>query len=304
VPRSPPGSDDPSAQYLAALDRDRSVYGIRTQTFEIDLAKPGLPERVRRSVGNFDLVLLAGQFVDARFIHEMSRHPHTRFVVLDPDPGDSQLYSEVSRLSNATDVFFIEGPGAYLAGYLSALMAKRRDRGKRPVVVSLIAGDPVVNQNQVAGFSNGATDAVPGATVLEDYSHNFTHPALCASIANRQIDTGSTAVFAAAGACSVGALTAAGERGVWGVGADEDMSDLGPQILVSTVKRLNGAVNYAIRSYLDGTLPRGHLDIGIERDAVGIVGINPVVPASIRAKLVRVQQQHMKLWTSWATPLK
>jgi basic membrane lipoprotein Med (substrate-binding protein (PBP1-ABC) superfamily) len=82
------------------------------------------------------------------------------------------------------------------------------------------------------------------------------------------------------------------------------MSDLGPQILVSTVKRLNGAVNYAIRSYLDGTLPRGHLDIGIERDAVGIVGINPVVPASIRAKLVRVQQQHMKLWTSWATPLK
>jgi basic membrane lipoprotein Med (substrate-binding protein (PBP1-ABC) superfamily) len=81
------------------------------------------------------------------------------------------------------------------------------------------------------------------------------------------------------------------------------MSYLGPQILVSTVKRVDRAADYVIRSYLDGTLPQGHLDIGIERNAVGIVNISRVVPASLRAKLVRVQRQHMKLWTSWATPL-
>ena len=91
---------------------------------------------------------------------------------------------------------------------------------------------------------------------------------------------------------------------MWGVGADEDKSYLGLQILVSTVKRLDQGVDYAIRSYLAGTLPHGHLDIGIERGAVGIVGINPGVPASIRAKLVPVKRQHMKLWASWATPLK
>ncbi len=305
VPRSPPGSDDPSAQYQAALYRARSLYDIRTRTFEVDLSKPGLPERVRSSIGNFDLVLLAGQFVDTRFVDEIARHPHTRFVVLDPDPNqDDPIYSAVSRLSNATDVFFIEGPGAYLAGYLSALMAKRRVSGKRPVVVSLIAGDPLVNENPIAGFKDGASDAVPGARILKKYSHDFSHPSVCAAIANRQIDQGSTSVFADAGACSVGALQAAVDRGVWGVGADEDKSYLGPQILVSTVKRLDRGVDYAVRSYLAGTLPQGHLDIGIERDAVGIVGINPIVPAAIRAKLVRVQRQHMKLWTSWATPLK
>jgi basic membrane lipoprotein Med (substrate-binding protein (PBP1-ABC) superfamily) len=70
----------------------------------------------------------------------------------------------------------------------------------------------------------------------------------------------------------------------------------------STVKRIDRAADYVIRSYLDGTLPQGHLDIGIERDAVGIISINPVVPPSIRAKLVRVQQQHMNRRTSWATP--
>jgi basic membrane lipoprotein Med (substrate-binding protein (PBP1-ABC) superfamily) len=306
VPRSPPGSDDPSASYQAALDRARSLYGIRTQTFEIDLSKPGLSEQVRRSVGNFDLVLLAGQFVDARFAHEIARHPHTRFVVMDPDPENqpAALYTAVSRLPNASDVFFIEGPGAYLAGYLSALMAKRRASGKRRVVISLIAGDPRVNENPIGGFTHGASDAVPGVRILEDYSHDFVHPSVCAAIANRQIDHGSAAVFADAGACSVGALTTAGVRGVWGVGADEDMSAFGRQILVSTVKRTDRAVDYVIRSYLDGTLPQGHLDIGIERGAVGIVGINPVVPASFRTKLAQAQQQHMKLWTSWATPLK
>lgn len=306
VPRWPPGSDDPSAQYQAALDRARTLYGVQTRTFAIDLSKPGLPERVRESVGNFDLVLLGGQFVDARFAHEMGRHPHTRFVVMDPDPEDepASLYSAVSRLQNATDVFFVEGPGAYLAGYLSALMAKRRASGEGRVVVSLIAGDPRVSSNQIAGFTMGATAAVPGAAVLEGYSHDFSHPSVCTRIANRQIDRGSTAVFADAGACSVGALSAAGVRGVWGVGADEDMSYLGPQVLVSTAKRLDRATDYVIRSYLAGTLPQGHLDIGIERGAVGIVGINPMVPPSFRAKLARAEQRRMKHWASLAMPLK
>ena len=141
-------------------------------------------------------------------------------------------------------------------------------------MVSVIAGDPRVNENPIGGFTNGVAHAVPGAKVLVDYSHDFSHPSVCAAIANRQIDQGSTSVFADAGACSVGALSTAEVRGVWGVGADEDMSYLGPQILVSTVKRLDRAVDYAVRSYLAGTLPQGHLDIGIERDAVGIVGIN------------------------------
>jgi basic membrane lipoprotein Med (substrate-binding protein (PBP1-ABC) superfamily)/DNA-binding SARP family transcriptional activator len=303
VPRSPPGSDDPSAPYLAALDRARSQYGVRMQTFTVDLSKPGLPESMRRSIGDFGLVLLAGPLVDGRFATEIPLHPHTRFVVLDPDPNRGPIYSAVSRLPNATDVFFVEGPGAFLAGYLSALMAQRRAGGKGHVVVSVVAGDPGISVNQVAGFSIGVTAAVPGAAVLEGYSHDLTHPATCAAIADNQIDRGSTVVFADAGACSVGALTAAGIRGVWGVGSDADMSYLGSQILVSTVKRLDRAVDYSIRSYLSKTLPQGHLDIGIERDAVGIAGINGAVPDSIRAQLLRVQQQRMSFWTSMATPL-
>ena len=134
-------------------------------------------------------------------------------------------------------------------------MSSSSEAGRVPVVVSLIAGDPQVNENQIEGFTAGTTDAVPGAVVLRDYSHDFSHPFVCKAIANHQIDKGSTAIFADAGACSIGALSVAGVRGVWGIGADQDMSYLGPQILVSTVKRYDQAIDYVIRSYLDGTLP-------------------------------------------------
>lgn len=303
VPFSAVGSDDPSAPYEAALEHARSAYGVRTHIFAIDLSKPGLPQRVRNQIGTFGLVLLGGQFVDARFVHVMSRHPHTRFVVLDPDPSNNTALNEaVGKDRNATDVFFVTGPGAYLAGYLSALMVERRNAGKGRATVSMIVSDPVLNENEVKGFSAGAADA--GALVLEDSTHDSSDPSVCEAIANRQIDEGSKAVYADAGACSIGALSAAGEREVWGIGADRNMSYLGPQILVSAVKRLGQAADYAIRAYLDGTLPQGHTDIGIERNAVDIVGINRVVPASIRAKIARVRQDWMPTWKTWETPLK
>ena len=74
---------------------------------------------------------------------------------------------------------------------------------------------------------------------------------------------------------------------------------------MSTVKRLDRAVDYAIRSYLGGTLPQGHLDIGIERGAVDIVV--PRTPRSlkrIRARLERVKQQHWKTWASLPKAVK
>jgi len=305
VPRSPPVSDDPFGAYRDAVDRARTKYGVQTRIFPIDLSKP-VPTGVLKSIGNFDLVLLAGQFVSARFVHEIARHPHTRFVVIDPDPSRTaaDLYRTVSTLPNATDIFFVEGPPAAEAGYLAALMAKSRDPGKRPVI-SLIAGDPVVNSNAVAGFETGAKAAAPRAIVLEDFSYDFQHPSACAKIANSQIDAGSTVVFADAGACSTGALSAAGGRRIWGIGANQDLSNPPSYLLGSTVKRLDRAVEYSIRQYVEGLLPPSHLDIGIAHEAAGFeVAPGRAVPALILAKLAQFQQEKMKSWTSREMPLK
>jgi basic membrane lipoprotein Med (substrate-binding protein (PBP1-ABC) superfamily) len=115
------------------------------------------------------------------------------------------------------------------------------------------------------------------------------------------MDRGSRVVFAAAGECSLGALSATAIRGAWGIGVDIDRSYLGPHILVSVVKRVDRAVEYAVRSFLEGTLVDDDLDIGIERDAVGIVGINPEVPSDIRRKVAKETELHQKEWASWST---
>ena len=131
LPSSPPWSDDPSSdQYREAVETARTQDGVETQTFYIDPSKP-LSRGLHKSIGNFDLVLLAGQFVGADFVHEFKRDPDTRFVIVDPDPINGPLYDAVSNNPNTSDVFFIEGPGARLAGFLGTLMAEQSSE-KRP----------------------------------------------------------------------------------------------------------------------------------------------------------------------------
>jgi basic membrane protein A len=95
-------------------------------------------------------------------------------------------------------------------------------------------------------------------------------------------------VFAAAGTCGLGALSAAGIRGAWGVGVDRDQSYLGPHIVASVVKRFDRVVELVVRRFLEGTLPTGKTEeLGLTEDAVGLVGINAAVPADVRKKLAQ-----------------
>jgi basic membrane protein A len=180
---------------------------------------------------------------------------------------------------NATEVTFDVTPASRLAGYLSALVS---ESGR----LAVVGGIPLVVRDLVTGFEDGARAARPNIGFRADYSQTFAEPSICEDLANRQIDDGFDVVFAAAGACGLGALSAAGIRGVWGVGVDSDQSYLGPHILASVVKRFDRAVELVVRRYHDGTLPAGErIELGIRDDAVGVVGISPEVPVDIRKKL-------------------
>jgi basic membrane protein A len=182
-------------------------------------------------------------------------------------------------MSNTTEVFFDVRPASYLGGYLGGLMSKS---GK----TSAVGAIPDVVAELVAGFEEGAEHARPDGEFRASYSQTFGDPPVCERLANAQVDEGSEVVFAAAGPCGLGALSAAGIRGVWGVGVDSDQSYLGPHILASVVKRYDRAVELAVRRYLDGTLRGGEtVELGIADDAVGVVGISPDAPTEVRKKL-------------------
>jgi basic membrane lipoprotein Med (substrate-binding protein (PBP1-ABC) superfamily) len=158
-------------------------------------------------------------------------------------------------------------------------------------MVSIISGEPNFPQQQVLvqGFSTGVRRALPGVEIRVDYSFEYDDQATCERIANRQIDAGSGVVFAAVFECGLGALTAAGIRGVWGVASvGEDRSHLGPHILASASLRYDRLVESTVSWYLEGRLPPGgDVELGLVDDAVALADINPDVPPEIRAKVAQ-----------------
>ena len=168
-----------------------------------------------------------------RFFDVVARYPDTQFVFLDYccAKGD-----ELDGAPNATALSLRADQAAHLAGYLSGLMEARRapPQGRRHLV-SIISGEPGFPQQQVLvqGFSTGVRRALPGVEVRSDYSHEYDDQATCERIANRQIDAGSGVVFATAGDCALGALSAAAIRGVWGVASSE--RSLAPRLAHSRV---------------------------------------------------------------------
>ena len=299
---SPEWSDNPSsAQYQDAIDGARTQDDVDTKTFNIDPSQP-LPRGVRKSIGKFDLVILAGQSVGSAFVHEFKRNPNTRFVVVDPDPAHGSLYTADNN-RNASDVFFIEGPGATLAGFLAGRMAKRSSK-KQPIVVSEILINREVSQNVRCCFGRGARDALPGVRVkvLTDYAGTSSTQtqSVCETKADHQIAEGSRVVYADAGACSNGAVSAARGRPVWVILGDQDPNNppSGPQLIGYTTKNYRQEVKYAIHGYLNHTLPQcHHPDIGIERDAVDFLPTE-LVPRKIQDRLAQYRQHHINFWTT------
>jgi DNA-binding SARP family transcriptional activator/basic membrane lipoprotein Med (substrate-binding protein (PBP1-ABC) superfamily) len=238
--------------------------------------------------GDFDLVLWPLGLPGPRSFAVVSQYPDTHFVFLDYCCAKG---AELGGAPNTTALTLRADQAAHLAGYLSGLMEARGTlpRGSRHIV-SIISGEPGFPQQQalVQGFSTGVRRALPGVEVRSDYSFEYDDQSTCERIANRQIDAGSGVVFATAGDCGLGALSATAIRGVWGVASGEDRSHLGTHVLASASNRLDRLVDLSVSWYLEGRLPPGgDVELGLVDDAVALVGINPDVPPVIRGKVAQ-----------------
>ena len=124
---------------------------------------------------------------------------------------------------------------------------------------------------------------------MNGYSEDFSDLAKCKEIALNQIGQGSQAVMQVAGGCGLGALDAAKEKGIWGIGVDADQSFLGPHILTSAVKRVDTAVFDAIKLVVDGKFKGGNIVFGLKDNGVGLGKISPKVPKTEVAKVMKVR---------------
>ena len=261
-PRADLLDDAPSAAYQDAVQRweDRGghiIAGVADPSRASPLSAGGV--RKTRRQRRARAPRRAGRWVPSSYTSSRG-DPATRFVVLDPDPiNTSTVYTRWRANPNTSDGFFIEGPGARLAGFVGALMAQKQGSGKRPVVISQILVNKSVSANVITNSPTGARAAVSTVKVVTRYAGKSAPSSRCEAIANAQIEQGSRVVYADAGsACSVGALSGCprpscslGNRSRPG-----PSNPFGPRILGYTVKNIPAEVGWVIRNYLAGTLPR------------------------------------------------
>ena len=192
-----------------------------------------------------------------------SKFPDTNFAIIDFSSAGLK-----GKPKNVEGLLFKEQEAGYLVGYLAGLWAK--DNNAK--VVSTVGGQKIPPvDHYIAGFQAGAKKAYPQVETLNGYSQDFVDQAKCKEIALDQIAQGSKVVFQVAGQCGLGALDAAKEKGVQGIGVDNDQSFLGDHILTSALKKVDEAVFEAIKRAQDGTF-KGGTDVvaTVENGGVGI----------------------------------
>ena len=269
--------------YVGMLQAQKRL-GVHIRVAESRSPADYIPNLASFARQGYDLVLGVGYTEIGAMGAVAKRFPKTRFAIVDVANGDL-----AGKPKNVLGLLFHEEQVGYLAGYLAGLETKRlpgRD------VVSSVAGEkqPPVDRF-IAGYQAGAKRANPRVTAINGYSQDFNDQAKCKAIALNQIAAGSVAVFAVAGGCGLGALDAARERKVWGIGVDSDQSFLGAHILTSATKKVDRAVFLAIKSVADGRFHGGNAVYGLEDSGVGLGKISPRVPRAEVAALNRIQAQ-------------
>jgi basic membrane protein A len=276
------GLNDRGFNHLAYLgvQQAKSRLGADFRVFLSNASSDYVPNLTKFAQQHYDITIGVG-FTEADAIDTAAtKFPKENFAIVDVDQT-----TEKHKPPNLLGLLFKEQEVGYLAGYLAALEEKRRP-GKD--VIGSVGGQkqPPVDRF-IAGYQAGAKAADPGITVLNGYSQDFTDQQKCKEIALDQIARGAGVVFQVAGGCGLGALEAAKQKSVWGIGVDADQSFLGPHILTSAVKRVDTAVYLAVKSVKDGKFKGGNVVYGLKDNGVALGKISPKVP---KAEVTKVQQ--------------
>jgi basic membrane protein A len=278
--------DDEGFNELAyrGLQRAERELGIQGRVVESRSSADYVPNMTALVRQGFDLIIGIGFAQGPAIAKAATRYPDRSFAIADVDQSGLK-----GKPENVEGLLFKEQEVGYLAGYLAALAAKRDGAD----AVSAVGGfkEPPVDRF-IAGYRAGAEKAVPGTKVTWAYSSDWEDQAKCKELALNQIAAGSKVVFQVAGECGLGALNAAKEKNVWGIGVDADQSFLGRHVLTSALKGVDEAVFLTIKAVQDGTFAGGRNAIfGLDQNGVGLGTISPDANKEDVAKVEQVKEE-------------
>jgi basic membrane protein A and related proteins len=264
------GLNDRSFNSLAnqGIKQAESELGVETRVLISNSNGDYVPNLTTLAQQQFDLIIPVG-FLMADAVATVAKElPDAQFAIVDFPAAALK-----GKPQNVEGLLFRENEAGYLAGYLAGLWAKDNDA----TTVSTVGGQKIPPVDAyIAGFQAGAKKAFPQVKTLNGYSQDFVDQAKCKEIALDQIAQGSKVVFQVAGGCGLGALDAAKEEGVQGIGVDADQAYLGDHILTSAIKKVDVAVFEAVKRAQEGQF-KGGTDViaTVENEGVGLGELGP-----------------------------
>lgn len=280
------GLEDRSFNDLAGqgLARAESELGIQGRVVVSKASADYVPNLTALARQKYGLVIGVGRPMAAAVEKVANEFPDVSFAIVDyPQAAMS------SKPPNVRGLLFKEEEAGYLVGYLAGLVALQ-EAGSRQVIGSVGGRRLPPVDRYIAGYQAGAKAANPGLKLLIGYSQTFLDQAKCKEIALDQIARGASVVFQVAGQCGLGALSAAREKNVRGIGVDTDQSHLGRHILTSALKRVDEAVFQTVAAVQQGS-PGGGTDtvFDVASGGVGMGKVAADVPGDLVARVTKVQ---------------
>ncbi|MCR4428803.1 MAG: BMP family ABC transporter substrate-binding protein [Caldiserica bacterium] len=236
-----------------------------------------------------DLVIAVGFMLTSAVQEVSAQFPDTKFMLIDGVITDENFNVLDPYPANVVSYTFKEHEGSFLVGALAGYMTKNN-------IVGFIGGMevPIIKKFE-AGYKAGVMTANPDAQVLVGYTGNFTSADDGKKLAVAQFGQNADIIFAAAGACGIGVIEAAKEKGegYFAIGVDSDQDYMAPgRVLTSMIKHVDLAVWLACKSVIDGTFQGGIVDLGVKEGGVNhslLTYTKDIIPQEVLDKVARIR---------------
>lgn len=195
-----------------------------------------------------------------------AKYPDTTFLVYDE-------YDYKAQAPNVQMILFNQSHSDFLAGALAAKMSKTG-------TIGFVGGmDQPVIADFLVGYIAGAQYVNPNIKMTISYTENWIDATKGKELGLASIAAGADFVHAVAGGSGNGALEAAQEKGVYGIGVDADQyelyktdkPELAKSIVTSSLKDVGAALYDCVKQIKEGTFKAGgETWYGMEKAAAGI----------------------------------
>lgn len=220
------------------IEKAGKDFGVDYKVFSCNNDSSIYLDTIKTAAENYNVVfLVTGYFFDDELKEVQAMYPDTKYVYID---GSTDQEGAIS-------VTYKQNEGAFLAGYLAALIS---ENGK----VGFVGGAdwPVIHDYQV-GYEAGVAYANNGCEVVSRYTNDHYDAALGKTTAKACYDDGCDVIFQAAGPAGLGVLEAAEEYGFKAIGVDTDQGYLHPgYIVTSMLKRVDTSIYDIISKCVKG----------------------------------------------------